>query len=77
MTDVRILELIATVERLARQIALLENRIKVLEQTEVQNVNEKDFGSSTGAVRPCSCSIRLWEQREQFCRQSIWKQRDI
>ncbi|MDD7571030.1 MAG: hypothetical protein SPH86_05345 [Eubacteriales bacterium] len=39
MTDVRIWELIATVERLARQIALLENRIKVLEQTEVQNVN--------------------------------------
>ena len=24
-----------------------------------------------------NCSIRLWEQREQFCRQSIWKQRDI
>ena len=45
--------------------------------TEVQNVNKKDFGSSTGAVRPCNCSIRLWEQREQFCRQSIWKQRDI
>lgn len=22
--------------------------------TEVQNVNEKDFGSSTGAVRPCN-----------------------
>ena len=41
------------------------------------NVNEKDFGSSTGAVRLCNCSIRLWEQREQFCRQSIWKQRDI
>lgn len=21
--------------------------------------------------------LSLWEQREQFCRQSIWKQRDI
>lgn len=38
MTDVRIAELIAAVERLARQVALLETRIKVLEQTEVQNV---------------------------------------
>ena len=60
-------------KRLRRHCANREKR----KLTEVQNVNEKDFGSSTGAVRPCNCSIRLRKQREQFCGQSIRKQRDI
>ncbi len=39
MTDIRIEGLLAAVERLERRVAVLENKIKLLQQTEDGNVN--------------------------------------